>query len=395
MKRRFWMARVAAGIAAAVLSITACGPRSDSGGSESAAQRQGAAETAGYEAKGQLRPGESTEGLAMQEARGRMMTVRGQKIAYDTVFDLSGVPAYKPSRRATGTIRIWGSNYITDGFVGAYWEGAFKKYHPDVEFQWRMKTSRAAVPAVALDVADIGIGRKVTFGELQLFQRYKSHDPLEVEIATGSYDVPGWQPGYGVLVHKDNPLTHISMEQLDAVFGAERTGGWEGTNWRPEFARGPAKNIRTWGQLGLTGSWAHKPINVYGLNPRYHQATEISDMILGGSDKWNERLIIYANYVTADGKLARDMNEDLAEDIYGIGIFAAPTTNLGGGDGQATLKVLPVGRTNAGPFVPYALETLQDRSFPMYDEIWAYADVGPSVAVNPAALEFLRFFVIR
>lgn len=338
------------------------------------------------------KPGESTDGLEMQKARASMMHVRGEKIAYTTKFDLSGIPAYEPRQKVSGTLRLWGSNYITDGFVGGYWEAKFREYHPGITFEWNMKTSRGAVPSLVYGVSDIGIARKVTFGELQLFQRYTDHDPLEIELATGSYDVPGWQPAYGVLVHHSNPLDKITMEQLDGIFGAERAGGWDGTNWRPDWARGPEKNIRTWGEMGLTGEWADKPIHVYGLNLRYHQAEEISDMVLKSSDKWNEKLRIYANYVTADGKLARNMNEDLAEDPWGIGIFAAPTVNLGGYSKDESLKLLAVARTSAGPYVPYTLETIQDRSYPMYDEIYAYADAEPA---DPKVIEFLRFVVSR
>ena len=115
-------------------------------------------------------------------------------------------------------------------------------------------------------------------------------------------------------------------------------------------------------------------------------------MILESSDKWNENLRIYANYVTADGKLARNMNEDLAADKWGIGIFAAPTVNLQGHDAVSALKILPVARTGAGPYVPYTLETLQDRTYPMYDEIYAYVDAEPP---DPKVIEFLRFIVSR
>ncbi|WP_147414284.1 PstS family phosphate ABC transporter substrate-binding protein [Sphingomonas gilva] len=341
------------------------------------------------------KPGESTDGMAMQDARARMMSARGQRVAYTEKFDLSGLPAYAPKSKVKGTIRLWGSNYIVDGMIGGYWEKAFKAHHPDVMFDWNMKTTSAAVPSLVFGVSDIGMGRKVTFSELQMFQRYKDRDPLEIEIATGSFDVPGWQPGYGVIVHKDNPLARISIEQLDGIFGSERAGGWDGTSWRPEWARGPEKNIRTWGELGLTGEWADKPINVYGLNQRYHQAVEISDMILKSSDKWNERLRIYANYVSADGKLARGMNQDLAADRYGIGILAAPTTNLGGGAAQPTQKILPVGVTDAGPFVPYTLKTVQDRTYPLHDEIFAYVDVDPAAPINAAVMEFLRFVISR
>jgi phosphate transport system substrate-binding protein len=333
---------------------------------------------------------ESTEGLDMQAARAKMMTVRGKQIDYTTKWELNGLPKYEPKQRVDGTVRLWGSNYITDGFLGGYWEAAFKKYQPDVKLDFHMKTTLAAVPSLVFEVSDIGIGRKITFSEQELFERYTDRSPIEIEIATGSYDVPGWQPGYGVVVHKDNPLQQVTMEQLDGIFGSERTGGWEGTSWRPNRARGPEQNIRTWGQLGLTGEWKDKPIHVYGLTLRYHQATEISDLILKGSDKWNENLRIYANYVSKAGKLERSMNADLADDRYGVGIIAAPTTSLGR-NSQPAVKILSVAETKSGPYVPYTLETLHDRSYPLFDRIYAYVDRAPGKPMDPKVLEFLRF----
>jgi phosphate transport system substrate-binding protein len=114
-------------------------------------------------------------------------------------------------------------------------------------------------------------------------------------------------------------------------------------------------------------------------------------MVLSGSDKWNEHLKIYANFVSAAGKLERGMNADLAGDRYGIGIIAAPTSNLSGGASEPALKVLPVATTAAGPYVPYTLETVHDRSYPLYDRIYAYADRAPGQPMDPKVLEFLRF----
>src|SRR5260370_7827986 len=75
----------------------------------------------------------STEGLDMQAARAKMMTERGRKVAYTKKFDLSGLPHYQPRQKVSGTIRIWGSNYVTDGFLRGYWEPAFRTHHPDVQ----------------------------------------------------------------------------------------------------------------------------------------------------------------------------------------------------------------------------------------------------------------------
>jgi phosphate transport system substrate-binding protein len=329
-------------------------------------------------------------GLALQAARAKFVVVKAKKVFYTQRWDLSGLPTYRPRQPVSGTIRMWGSNYIQDSNLGEYWEEGFRRYQPGAHFAFHMKTATAAVPALVFGVADIGVGRKITFAEQLLYERYNNRDPLIISAATGSYNVTGWQPGYGIVVSRDNPLTCLSMSQLDGIFGAERTGGWQGTSWHPEWARGPQENIRTWGQLGLTGDWAGQPINPYGLNLRYHQATEMSDDILKGSDKWNERLRIYANYVTKKGALGRDLKSDLAKDRYGIAWIAAPTYQL-----PPQLKVLAISPRTGGRCIPYDMETVHDRTYPLFSQIYMFANRGKSGAVSPLVREFLRYVVSR
>lgn len=329
-------------------------------------------------------------GLALQAARAKFVVVKAKKVFYTRRWDLSGLPVYRPQQQVSGTIRMWGSNYIEDSNLGKYWEEGFRKYQPGAHIAFHMKTATAAVPALVFGVADIGVGRKITFAEQLLYERYENRDPLIISAATGSYDVTGWQPGYGIVVSKDNPLTCLSMQQLDGIFGAQRTGGWEGTSWHPEWARGPQENIRTWGQLGLAGAWAVQSINPYGLNLRYHQATEMSDDILKGSDKWNDRLRIYANYVAKNGALGRGLKADLAKDRFGIAWIAAPTYRL-----PPQLKVLAISDRTGGQCIPYTLETIHDRAYPLFSQIYMFANRDGEGSVTPLVREFLRYVVSR
>jgi phosphate transport system substrate-binding protein len=344
----------------------------------------------------------NSSGLAMQEARAENLKLKGPKTYYPAdQWDLGDLPAYAPKEQVAGTIRVWGSNYITDGKLGEYWEKAFQQFHPGVKFEFNMLTTRAAVPSLVFGVADLGIGRKIKTEELQLYQRYKNHDPLEIVVATGSYNVTGWNPGFGIVVAKSNPLTKITLEQLDGIFGAERLGGWVGTDWHPEKARGPEKNLRKWGQLGLTGEWADREITPYGLNQRYSQASWISDRILGGSDKWNERLRIYANYASSEsggagsnmgfGRLKRGLNEDLARDPAGIAYVGSPV----GPNLPPECKLLEVAETAAGPYYAYTIENLRSRKYPLHDEIYAYCDTENGRPADPRVREFLRFIASR
>jgi phosphate transport system substrate-binding protein len=331
-----------------------------------------------------------SDGLALQAGRAARVTSRGKKAYYTRQFDLSGLPAYKPEQTVTGTIRMWGSNYLKDGNLADYWEAKFKQFHPGVAFDYHLKTALGAVPALVMGVADVGPTRRITFAETLLFQRYFDRDPLEIVSATGSYDVPGWSPAYGIVVHKSNPLAGLTLKQLDGIFGAERRGGWVGTSWHPEFARGPEENIRTWGQLGLKGEWANRKITVYGLNLRYHQATVLSDLLLKGSDKWNENLKIYANEILPDGSFGRLMVDDLVADPACIAYIAAPTVNL-----PADLKLIPLAAKGGAPFVALTLDTVQNRTYPMADEVYMYANPPKGGPLDPKVREFLRFIVSR
>ena len=48
-----------------------------------------------------------------------------------------------------------------------------------------------------------------------MFEQVFHHPITEITIFTGSYDVYGWQPATIIAVNKDNPITQISMKQLD------------------------------------------------------------------------------------------------------------------------------------------------------------------------------------
>ena len=60
-----------------------------------------------------------------------------------------------------------------------------------------------------------------------------------------------------------------------------------------------------------------------------------------------------------------------------------------------TLKVLPLAKTSTGPYVPYSLDTVQDRTYPLADEIYAYFDRDPAKPINPMVYEFVKFILSR
>jgi len=331
------------------------------------------------------------DGLDVQKARTAHVAGRAKRVYYTHPWDLSGLPDYKPQQTVSGTIREWGSNYFADSNLNDYWEAEFHKSQSEVKFDVHMRTALEAAPALATGVADIAACRLFTFSDEELYERAFNHEPLRILIATGSYDVPGWSPALAVVTNKDNPISQITMEQLDGIFGAARTGGYQGTTWHPEAARDASKDIRTWGQLGLTGKWKDAPIHVYGLNLEYGMARDFQQMVFQGGDKWTESLQEYANYAGPDGTLkiaAEQLMIDLAKDPYGIGysgvMFLNPQT-----------KTLSVAEKPGGPFVSPTIETVQNRTYPMLLEVYFYLDREPGKPIDPKLKEFLRFVLSR
>jgi len=235
----------------------------------------------------------------------RFRRERGNVGGYDKRWDLSELPVYAPKRQVRGTLRIWGSNYLKDGPLGQYWAESFARYQPGIQIEYNLPTTAIAVPALAAGVADLGVGRPATLMDYLTFEQVFRYSPTEVTAATGSYDVYGWSPAFIILVNKDNPLNQISMKQLDGVFGTARQGGYDGSIWRNDypFRRGPEENIRTWGQLGLGGEWADKPIMPCGQSPRANIQVVFQNLVLRGSDQWVEGYRAFANYATPEGRI--------------------------------------------------------------------------------------------
>jgi len=331
---------------------------------------------------------EDTEkALRAQADRARVVYERGRSPHYTRQFDLSALPHYLPKQQYTGWIRLHGSNYLSDGMLGELWQQGFAKYQPGIRISYFLPTAAVAFAALYYNQADLVVGHRPGFYDLLAYERVMNSDPVEITAVTGSFDVGGWENSLTILVNEDNPLKCINLEQLDGVFGAARDGGWAGTNWHSEWARGPEKNIRTWGQLGLTGEWADKPINAYGFSLRYNTATDFSDRVLKASDKWNEGIHGYGNIVKPDGSRyieADQITDNLGKDRYGIAY------NRFRGD-RARVKRVAVAAGAGKACVEHTIDNVQNRTYPLYNEQYFYTSVKPGTAMDPKVKELLRY----
>lgn len=292
------------------------------------------------------------------------------------------MPAYRPEPAPAGVIRLWGHGSFSRPFMRllvARWARGFARYHPEITIREETYGTSSAIPALAFGSGDLAIlGEEILPEAVDTFRRLKSYEPFGVEIATGSVDVRNFDYAQMFFVHRDNPLREITLAQLDAIFGAEHR-------------RGAPANIRNWGQLGLTGEWADRPITPYGWKTDDSFGFFLEQTLLAGSHRWNNALRQFGHIYRPDGTIydhGQQALDALAQDRYGI---AVSNIRYAGSD----VKPLAVAESAGSPYVEADVRTLIDRSYPLTRIIPAFLDRVPGQPVEPKVREFLRYILSR
>ncbi len=152
------------------------------------------------------------------------------------------LPTYQQVQGVSGNLNSVGSDTLNN--LMTLWAEGFRKKYPNVNIQIEGKGSSTAPVALIEGVAQIGpMSREMKRSEIEAFEKKFGYKPTKVGVALDSL---------AVYVHKDNPIESLSLQQVDAMFSKNRKGGHE--------------DITTWGQVGLTGDWAGKPVSLYGRN---------------------------------------------------------------------------------------------------------------------------------
>lgn len=310
-------------------------------------------------------------------------------------YDLSALPSYVKSQRVTGILRIYGTPL--EELVGKL-AGAFRGHHGQVRLHSYLINTSQAFAGLVTGEADIGLmGHRQWRNGRVAFEKQFGYAPLEIRFASGSYDDPqGTTPGLMFIVNRNNPLAGLTIEQIDGIYGAARTGGWDGTKWTTAVARGPEKDIRTWGQLGLTGEWADRPIKLYGSDITLSNWADLIEReAFHGGTKWNPALIEAPRAdigTKAKGK-TRDQQvlEAVEKDPCAIGFIFQRVINAN----QGNVRVLPLARAAGQPFVTPSAQTFFDASYPLHNGAYIYLNRVPGQPLGAREKEFVRFLLSR
>ena len=294
---------------------------------------------------------------------------------------VDALPRYAPAGKVSGTIRLWGHGSPKHDFMGHLmdvWIAGFAKYQPDVKFENHMYGTASAIGALYSGAGDIALlGEEISPAAATAFEREKHYAPTGIQIATGSLDVNFFDYAHMVFVHRDNPLKGLTLAQLDAVFGAEHR-------------RGP-RNIRTWGELGLTGEWADRRIQPYGWQVDVDFALFFREAVLENSHRWNTDLKEFVHVLRPDGTQydhGQQILDTLAKNPAGIAISNVRYAN-------PLVRPLALARAAGEPFYEPTKANLIAQTYPLGRIIPAFIDVPPGQPVDPKVREFLRYILSR
>lgn len=292
-------------------------------------------------------------------------------------------PAYRLKVQVSGTISIWGHGSFKRDFMGRLvrrWFGEFQHHHPQARLDYRMYGTASAIDALVTGAGNLAIlGEEISPEQAETFRRAHGYDAAMIEIANGSLQTNFFDYSHMVFVHKDNPLSAISLPQLERLFGAERKCGAKGLP------------IRKWGDLGLSGDWAEKPITPHMWKTDTDFAMLLRERALCDSHRWTPATREVLVHNKADGTpydLGQQLVDAVGRDRHGIGL-----SNLRFPHPQ--VKPLAVSWTDGGPAVQASEKTLIDRSYPLGRIIPAYVDRRPGQPLEPVLREFLRFILSR
>jgi phosphate transport system substrate-binding protein len=276
--------------------------------------------------------------------------------------------SYKPSMKVEGEIRSIGADTMED--LTKFWIEGFTRVHSGAKFTMEAKASGTAVPGLTDGKADVGpCAREVLPPELGPFEKKFGYKPFAVRVASGSYRTPGKTHAIAFLVHKDNPIKHLTFEQIESLYAAS-----------------PAKPaLTTWGQLGLTGEWASKKIALWGLIRPNGIANFIQYRVMangGYKTGINER--------TTVGSLA-------ALDAVAQGVAADKNAIGYGGFGNLIdgVKAVALSEAPDGPYYEGTFDEVVRHKYPLSRYIYIYINRAPGKPIEPKVKEYLSYILSK
>jgi len=261
----------------------------------------------------------------------------------------TALPSYESVQGVSGNLVSIGSDTLNN--LMTYWSEGFRTFYPNVAIQIQGAGSGTAPPALIEGTAQFGpMSRPMRGSEIEQFESKYGYPPIPLR---GAIDA------VGVFVHRDNPVTCISLQDVDAIFSSTRAGGADTA-------------ITTWGQLGATGEWANRKISMYGRNSASGTYGFFKDVALFGGDYSAE---------VREQPGSSTVIQGVAADISGIGYS-------GVGYGTADVRALQIKGDDG---VCYSTADAPTGNYAIARFLYVYMNANPNAKMEPLRAEFIRY----
>ncbi len=262
------------------------------------------------------------------------------------------LPDYKTVSGVSGNIKSVGSDTMNN--LMTFWAELFKKNYRRVGIEIEGKGSSTAPPAL--------IAGSSTFGPMSRSMKSKEMDKFVEKFGYKCVQLRTSIDMLAVYVHKDNPIakTGLTLQQIDAIFSKTRKGGY-------------AKDIKTWGDVGLTGAWASRPIAIYGRNSAS-----------GTYGYFKKHALFKGDYkdTVKEQPGSSAVVTSVANDVGGIGYS-------GIGYKTADVATIPLG-VRPGQFVGAVPANAYSGRYPLARFLWLSVNYKPGSSLEPLRREFIK-----
>jgi len=296
------------------------------------------------------------------------MTCRIRQFALITLFTLSpglllaqakvdeSLPGYEKTSGVSGNLSSVGSDTLAN--LMTLWAEEFKRVYPNVNVQIQAAGSSTAPPALTEGTSNLGpMSRLMKDNELQAFEQRHGYKPTPIAVAIDAL---------AIFVHKDNPIKGLTLQQADAIFSSTRTCGGNA-------------DLVNWGQLGLSGDWATRGIQLYGRNSVSGTYGYFKQHALCKGD--------YKNTVNEQPGSA-SVVQSVSASLNGIGYSGIGYTT-------SSVRAVPLASEPGKPFVEAKPENAINGSYPLARFLYIYVNKRPGEDLDPITREFTKMVLSR
>lgn len=264
----------------------------------------------------------------------------------------AALPPYQPVPGLSGNIVSIGDATTTNLAARALIE--FRTIYPTVTHQATAGLSSIGPTALLAGRATlVPMSRALTPAEIQAFEKKYGYAPTEIKVAADAL---------AIYVEKRNPLSHLTLTQLDQIFSrTQRRGG---------------KPIETWGDAGLAGDWASRPITLFGYGPGDGVHQTFRQQVLQGGEF---RLAL--RFEPAGSSIV----QGVAADPQAIGCASAFFASK-------RVRAVPLAGSDGLFYAPTA-DNVRSHKYPLTRFLTICVNKPPGRPLAPATAEFIRFML--